>query len=97
MRSVVSALGTFQLLVWVAVPEAPDGLAVIGFDEQPDTLQAIKDGHCHGTVVQNPYEYAYRSLELLAPEGTVIELSWYGDRAVSVRPAYRMSWRSRSR
>ncbi|MEJ3745701.1 dehydrogenase [Actinomycetes bacterium KLBMP 9797] len=25
-----------------------------------------------------------RSLELLAPEGTVIELSWYGDRAVSV-------------
>jgi threonine dehydrogenase-like Zn-dependent dehydrogenase len=25
-----------------------------------------------------------RSLELLAPEGTVIELSWYGDRQVSV-------------
>ncbi|GAA1790338.1 zinc-binding alcohol dehydrogenase [Planosporangium flavigriseum] len=25
-----------------------------------------------------------RSLELLAPEGTVIELSWYGDRAVSL-------------
>jgi len=25
-----------------------------------------------------------RSLDLLAPEGTVIELSWYGDRAVSV-------------
>ncbi|SDY40067.1 2-desacetyl-2-hydroxyethyl bacteriochlorophyllide A dehydrogenase [Micromonospora pattaloongensis] len=25
-----------------------------------------------------------RSLELLAPEGTVIELSWYGDRAVNV-------------
>jgi threonine dehydrogenase-like Zn-dependent dehydrogenase len=25
-----------------------------------------------------------RSLELLAPEGTVIELSWYGDRRVSV-------------
>src|SRR5204862_6695333 len=25
-----------------------------------------------------------RSLELLAPEGTVIELSWYGDRPVSV-------------
>jgi threonine dehydrogenase-like Zn-dependent dehydrogenase len=26
-----------------------------------------------------------RSLELLAPEGTVIELSWYGDREVGVR------------
>ena len=25
-----------------------------------------------------------RSLELLAPEGTVVELSWYGDRAVSL-------------
>src|SRR5690606_36387785 len=25
-----------------------------------------------------------RSLELLAPEGTVIELSWYGDRRVSL-------------
>jgi threonine dehydrogenase-like Zn-dependent dehydrogenase len=25
-----------------------------------------------------------RSLELLAPEGTIIELSWYGDRAVSI-------------
>ena len=25
-----------------------------------------------------------RSLDLLAPEGTVIELSWYGDRAVSL-------------
>src|SRR4029453_5395349 len=25
-----------------------------------------------------------RSLDLLAPEGTVIELSWYGDRAVNL-------------
>ncbi|MBM0240396.1 hypothetical protein JNW88_30920, partial [Micromonospora sp. ATA32] len=25
-----------------------------------------------------------RSLELLAPEGTVVELSWYGDRAVEL-------------
>ncbi|MFD0776502.1 dehydrogenase, partial [Streptomonospora algeriensis] len=25
-----------------------------------------------------------RSLELLAPEGTVVELSWYGDRRVSL-------------
>jgi threonine dehydrogenase-like Zn-dependent dehydrogenase len=25
-----------------------------------------------------------RSLELLAPEGTVVELSWYGDRAVTI-------------
>ena len=30
-----------------------------------------------------------RSLDLLAPEGTVIELSWYGDRPVTCRSAGR--------
>ena len=30
-----------------------------------------------------------RSLDLLAPEGTVIELSWYGDREVSLPSAAR--------
>src|SRR5688500_15710230 len=38
---------------------------VIGFDEQDATLQAIKDGHCHGTVVQNPYKYGYESVNVL--------------------------------
>lgn len=39
---------------------------VVGFDEQAGTLQAIKDGHCHGTVVQNPYEYGRQSVKVLA-------------------------------
>ena len=39
---------------------------VVGFDEERPTLQAIKDGHCYGTVVQDPYNYGYRSVELLA-------------------------------
>lgn len=39
---------------------------VVGFDEADETLQGILDGHVHGTVVQNPYEYGYRSIELLA-------------------------------
>ena len=38
---------------------------VIGFDENPVTLQAIKDGSVHGTVVQDPYEYGYRSIKVL--------------------------------
>ena len=40
-------------------------IEVIGFDEADDTLQGIKDGHVQGTVVQNPYEYGYRSVEIL--------------------------------
>lgn len=41
-------------------------VALVGFDENEATLQGIVDGHIHGTVVQNPYEYGRRSLELLA-------------------------------
>nr|XP_061811998.1 ribose import binding protein RbsB-like [Nerophis lumbriciformis] len=38
---------------------------VIGFDEDEVTLQAIKDGAVYGTVVQDPYEYGKRSIEVL--------------------------------
>lgn len=41
-------------------------VAVVGFDENEATLQGIADGNIHGTVVQNPYDYARKSLELLA-------------------------------
>ncbi|MEE2714301.1 MAG: sugar-binding protein [Planctomycetota bacterium] len=39
---------------------------VIGFDEQDATLQGIKDGIVHGTVVQDPYLYGYESMRVLA-------------------------------
>lgn len=41
-------------------------VAIVGFDENEATLQGILDGHVHGTVVQNPYDYGRRSIELLA-------------------------------
>jgi ribose transport system substrate-binding protein len=41
-------------------------IKVVGFDEQAGTLQAIIDGTCHGTVVQNPYEYGRQSVKVLA-------------------------------
>jgi ribose transport system substrate-binding protein len=41
-------------------------IKIIGFDENRSTLQAIKDGHIHGTVVQNPYKYGYESVRVLA-------------------------------
>lgn len=41
-------------------------IKLVGFDEEDGTLQAIKDGDCYGTVVQNPYEYGYQSVKMLA-------------------------------
>jgi len=38
---------------------------VIGFDEDDATLAGIKNGVVHGTVVQNPYMYGYKSIEML--------------------------------
>ena len=39
---------------------------IIAFDEADETLQGIKDGTVHGTVVQNPFLYGKRSIEVLA-------------------------------
>lgn len=57
---------------------------VVGFDEDDETLQGIIDGNVHGTVVQNPYDYGYKSIEVLKtlnesgkadlPEGGFIDI-----------------------
>ena len=41
---------------------------LVGFDEYPRTLEGIADGFVHGTVVQNPYLFGFRSVEILAAE-----------------------------
>jgi ribose transport system substrate-binding protein len=38
---------------------------VFGFDEDQATLQGILDGTVVGTVVQDPYNYGYRSIQVL--------------------------------
>jgi ribose transport system substrate-binding protein len=38
---------------------------VIGFDENPSTLEGIKSGNVVATVVQNPYQYGYESIQTL--------------------------------
>jgi len=43
-----------------------DEIKIVGFDEDAGTLQGIKDGSIHGSVVQNPYEYGRQSVMLLA-------------------------------
>ncbi|RMF38620.1 MAG: sugar ABC transporter substrate-binding protein [Planctomycetota bacterium] len=41
-------------------------IKVIAFDEADETLQGIKEGYVHGTVVQNPFEYGRQSIRILA-------------------------------
>lgn len=56
---------------------------LIAFDEDDTTLQAIKDGTCAGTIVQNPYLYGYESVRvlksLLEGDESVIPESKYMD------------------
>ncbi len=40
-------------------------IPILAFDELDDTLQAIENGYIHATVVQDPYNFGYRSVELL--------------------------------
>jgi ribose transport system substrate-binding protein len=40
-------------------------ITVVGFDENDRTLEEIASGNCVGTVVQNPYMYGYKSVEIL--------------------------------
>jgi ribose transport system substrate-binding protein len=39
---------------------------IVGFDEEPQTLNGIKEGHIQGTIVQQPYEFGYQSVKLMA-------------------------------
>ena len=41
-------------------------ITVIAFDEDPITLGAVKDGSFSGTVVQQPFEWGYRGMKLMA-------------------------------
>jgi len=41
---------------------------IVGFDENAVTLEAIVAGEIVGTVVQNPYEFGFRSVEYLSAQ-----------------------------
>jgi ribose transport system substrate-binding protein len=42
-----------------------DRVKVITFDAEPKTIQALQEGKVDVTVVQKPYEFGYRAVELL--------------------------------
>jgi ribose transport system substrate-binding protein len=41
-------------------------ITVIGFDEDPITLGAVREGSFAGTIVQDPYAWGYRGMKLMA-------------------------------
>jgi ribose transport system substrate-binding protein len=41
-------------------------IKIVAFDENAETLQGIVEGHILGTVVQNPYEFGFQSVKLMA-------------------------------
>lgn len=59
-------------------------VAIAGFDEAEQVLDAVAAGHALGTVVQDPYAYGYESMRILAahlrgeddalPEGGVLAI-----------------------
>ena len=51
-----------------AVKEAnkADKVKIVAFDEEDETLTGIKDGAIYATVVQQPFEFGYQSMALMA-------------------------------
>lgn len=41
-------------------------ITVVGFDDDPITLGGVKEGTVAGTVVQQPFEWAYQGMKLMA-------------------------------
>jgi ribose transport system substrate-binding protein len=39
---------------------------IIAFDEEDETLAGIRDGAIYGTVVQQPYEFGYQAIKMMA-------------------------------
>ena len=52
-------------------------IKIVSFDEYPDTLTAIEKGEIYATVVQDPYNFGFKSIELMA------EMAKTGDKSVA--------------
>jgi len=54
--------------ILAAVKEAnkADKIKIVAFDEEDETLSGVKDGAIYATVVQQPFEFGYRSMELMS-------------------------------
>lgn len=43
-----------------------DQVKIVCFDDEPETLEGIKDGSIFGSVAQQPFEYGYQSVSLIS-------------------------------
>lgn len=57
-----------------------DEVKIVAFDENHVTLDAIKDGHIVATVVQNPFAFGYKSVELLAAMSRGADVTFPNDK-----------------
>jgi ribose transport system substrate-binding protein len=69
-RNIKCMVGLFaynppQILEAVKEANKTAEIKIVGFDEEGPTLQGIIDGTIYGTTVQNPYQYGYKSVEIL--------------------------------
>jgi ribose transport system substrate-binding protein len=63
-------------------------IKIVSFDEYPDTLTAIDRGEIYATVVQDPYNFGYRSVELMA------EMAKSGDKSAATnKPIQNIDYR----
>lgn len=56
---------TPMILAGLRSSDAVGKVKVVAFDEHVETLAGIQEGNVHGTIVQNPYGFGYRSVEWL--------------------------------
>src|SRR5215211_5431943 len=54
------------ILSAVKEPNKVDKVKIVAFDEEAATLAGVKEGAIYGTIVQQPFEFGYRSMELMA-------------------------------
>lgn len=63
-------------------------IKIVSFDEEPDTLAAIDRGEIYATVVQDPYNFGYQSIKLLA------EMAKSGDKSAATnKPIQNIDYR----
>ncbi len=58
-------INTPMILAALRSSDSVGKVKVVGFDEHAETLAGIREGTVYGTIVQQPYEFGYRSVQWL--------------------------------
>ncbi len=58
-----------QILAAVRAAGRLGTIAMVAFDEEPDTLRGVQEGHLAATIVQQPYRFGFESVKLLLAIG----------------------------